>query len=102
MCDFPHDQDGIDPAIRARAARATPEAETPAVHIHTTEAALEPAFVQEWRDGRAAEIMLRHYANEVRPHAEAQGDDRADVKAAVLAKVARVFDEAWPAPQGDA
>lgn len=44
MTDFSHSEDGIDPAIRARAvaARATPEAETPAVRAKALEWHADP------------------------------------------------------------
>ena len=46
-CDFPHDQDGIDPVLRDRAVsdRATPEAETPAVRVDIADAARDAAAI---------------------------------------------------------
>jgi hypothetical protein len=43
--------------------------------------------------------LRRHYAREVRPHAEAQGHCRAAVLLAAHRALDKVFSTAWPADQ---
>lgn len=50
----------------------------------------------DWPNGEAARIIMRHYAEEVRPYAEAKGYSRAEVRETAMRAVMSIFDAAWP------
>ena len=110
-CDFPHDQDGIDPVLRARAVtdRATPEAETPAVRVRplvwekrgdhrwAADALHRMVYINEYAGmAEPFQLDLRGFDSEMFPTIEAaKAAAQADYTARILAALEPAPVQGW-------